>query len=352
MYYKELSLLKKKERLRQRQLFNEDIIDLASNDYLGLAENKIILKNSINHLEKLKFHSSKASLLVNGYNITHKLLEDKLKQLNNFEDAVIVGSGFLANMALFELGRKNDLFLVDEEYHASGIVGSRLTNATVRFFKHNNLEDLINISKDYKKFNRVFIVVEGIYSMLGDKVKEEICSYAHKIGYLIIDEAHSTGVVGNNLMGIVDEYNLNPKKTIKMGTLGKSLGSYGAYILANKEIIDFLINKAKSIIYTTALSPFDTLSAYYALQFIEENLNTLKENIKIKQELFQTSSLIKIIKSKNNTHLLQKKEELLNKNILIGAIRPPTVKSPIFRIILRLPIKNNIISKTIKELYC
>jgi 8-amino-7-oxononanoate synthase len=350
MYKKELDILKKKNRLRKRNLYSEYIIDLASNDYLGLAEDKEILNKAYIKAKEFSSHSAKASMLVNGYHIAHKMLEDKLKELNNFEEALIVGSGFLANMALFELGRKGDVFYVDEEYHASGIVGAKLTNAEVKFFKHNDFNSLKNISKDYNKYNRVFVVVEGIYSMMGDKVKREITDYAQEIGHLIIDEAHSVGVVGDNLMGITDEYKLNPDKTIKMGTLGKALGSYGAYILAKKEIIEFLLNKAKSVIYTTALSLIDSLLAYYSLEKIENNLDFYKKEIKNKQKLFNTNSLIKIVPAKDNKTLLQKQQELLNKNILIGAIRPPTVKSPIFRVILRANINIDIISKTLNFL--
>jgi len=349
MYQKELEILKKRNRFREKKLY-ENVIDLASNDYLGLAEDIEILDKAYYETKKLGLHSAKASLLVNGYTKAHKLLEDELKKLNNFEEAVIVGSGFLANMALFELGRKGDLFLVDEEYHASGIVGSKLTQAEVKFFRHNSINDLENKAKDYKKYNRVFIVVEGIYSMMGDKVKEEITEFGQKIGYLIIDEAHSVGVCGNSLMGIADEYNLNPKKTIKMGTLGKALGSYGAYILANKEIIDFLLNKAKSIIYTTALNPLDVYLSLFGLKKIQENLNDFKEKIEKRKLTFNSDSLIKIINAKDNQTLLKKQKELLNNNILIGAIRPPTVKTPIFRVIMRTNIKLDIISQTIKFL--
>ncbi|GAX88333.1 8-amino-7-oxononanoate synthase [Lebetimonas natsushimae] len=350
MYEKELNILKKKNRLRKRNLYPDNITDLASNDYLGLAENKKILDKACSKAKEFKSHSAKASMLVNGYHRAHRLLEDKLKNLNNFEEALILGSGFLANMALFELGRKGDIFYVDEEYHASGIIGSKLTGAEVKFFKHNDFENLKKISVDYKKYNRVFTVVEGIYSMMGDKVKKEITDYAQEIGHLIIDEAHSVGVIGNNLMGITDEYNLNPNKTIKMGTLGKALGSYGAYILAKKEVIEFLLNKARSVIYTTALSPVDSLIAYYGLEEIENNLNLFKEKIKKRKELFNTDSLIKIIPAKDNETLLQKQKELLEKNILIGAIRPPTVKNPIYRVILRANVNLDIISKTLNFL--
>jgi 8-amino-7-oxononanoate synthase len=156
--------------------------------------------------------------------------------------------------------------------------------------------------------------------------------------------------VGENLMGITDEYALNPKKTIKMGTLGKALGSYGAYILADKEIISYLLNRAKSIIYTTALSPVDTLLAFYALEKIQNNLESFKEKIKEKKLMFNSDSLIKIIPAISSKVLLQKQQELLKAQVLVGAIRPPTVKNPIFRVILRTNVKNAIISKTLKFL--
>ncbi len=349
MYEKELLILEKKDRLREKKIY-KNIIDLASNDYLCLAENRHIRKKAFKKALKLRSHSAKASLLVNGYTKIHKEFEEYLCKLNNFEDGVIVGSGFLANLALFELVRKKDLALIDEEYHASGIVGSKLTQGEVRFFKHNDLEDLKEKSKDYKNFNRVFVFTEGIFSMMGDKVKKEITDYAQQIGTLIIDEAHSVGVCGNRLLGITDEYNLNPKKTIKMGTLGKALGSYGAYILANEDIIKFLINKAKSIIYTTALNPIDILLSFYGLKEIQNNLKHYKSKINNKMIKFNTQSLIKIVPAKDNKEVLKKQQDLLQKGILIGAIRPPSVKTPIFRIILRTCIDDKIIQKTLNFL--
>ncbi|NPA11902.1 MAG: pyridoxal phosphate-dependent aminotransferase family protein [Epsilonproteobacteria bacterium] len=348
MYKKELLLLQRKNRYRERKTY-QNILDLASNDYLGLAEDEEILDKAYAAL-KNNPHSAKASLLVNGYTKFHQMLEDKLKKLNNFEDALIVGSGFLANMALFELGRRGDLFLVDKEYHASGITGSKLTSAQVRFFEHNDINDLKEKSKDYKNFKRVFVAVEGIYSMRGDKVKKEITDYSHQIGYLIIDEAHSVGVRGDGLMGITQEYGLNPKKTIKMGTLGKALGSYGAYILANKDITDFLINKAKSVIYTTALSPMDVLLGYYALEKIENNLDFFKEEINKRLLTFNCDSLIKIITSKSNKEVMEIQKKMQKKGVLVGAIRQPTVNTPLIRAILRTNIDLNTQKKVIDEI--
>ncbi len=349
MYKKELKVLQKKGRLRKREIY-DNFIDLASNDYLCLSENRHIRQKAFEKALNLPSHGAKASQLVNGYTQIHKEFEEYLCTLNNFENGIVLGSGFLANLALFELVRKKDLALIDEEYHASGILGSKMSQGEIRFFKHNDLYDLMQKSSDYKNFNRVFVFTEGIFSMRGDKVKKEITDYAQQIGTLIIDEAHSVGICGKRLLGITDEYNLNPSKTVKMGTLGKALGSYGAYILSNKEITEFLINKAKSIIYTTALSPVDILLAKSALEEIQKNIDFYKEKINDKISTFKTESLIKIIEANHINELMNKKKELQNQNILIGAIRPPTVKIPIFRIILRTCINNDIIQKTINFL--
>jgi len=158
------------------------------------------------------------------------------------------------------------------------------------------------------------------------------------------------GVIGKNLMGITDEYNLDTKKTIKMGTLGKALGSYGAYILGNGEVINYLLNRAKSVIYTTALSPMDSLLAYFALEKIQDNLSEFKALISERKLTYNLNSLIKIIPEIDNLTLKRKQNELLEKNIIVGAIRPPTVKQPIYRVILRTNVKMDIISKTINYL--
>jgi 8-amino-7-oxononanoate synthase len=240
-------------------------------------------------------------------------------------------------MSIFEsLARKGDLIVLDEEYHASGRVGVNLSQAEVRYFKHNDLEDLIIKLKDSIHFNRIFVGVEGIYSMGGDLVKEEILKYlsVKKKVITIIDEAHSVGVVGDNLMGVIDLYKMPTVNTIKIGTLGKALGSYGAYILASKEIISFLENRAKGIIYTTALSNFDTMYAYFALKNIKSNLDYYKEEIQKRQNLLGIDSLIYTKEYKND--ILLKNEELQKEGFLVGAIRPPTVKLPIFRITARI----------------
>lgn len=342
MYENEIKALKRANRFRERKIF-DNLKDYASNDYLGLAEDKKILKKTYTYLKNNNTHGAKASQLVNGYHPIFEKFEKFLCKTNSFENALVIGSGFLANLAMFEaLGRRGDTFLVDEEYHASGIVGTKLTEAEVIFFKHNDHKDLEEKIKDLNS-KRVFIAVEGVYSMGGDLLNKEIFSVAKKhFAYLIVDEAHSSGVLGENLTGIFSYYGITPDKThIKMGTLGKAYGSYGAYILANSEIISFLENRAKSLIYATAPSLYDIAYAFYCAKKIQKNSSQYREKILKVQNCAKnilgitTKSLILPIPVKSSKEAIHFQAILQERGFLVGAIRPPTVQEPILRVILR-----------------
>ena len=218
MYSKELNILKKRDRFRKREIFPENLIDFASNDYLGLASNQEILEKTYNSI-KGESYGAKASLLVNGYNEYHQMLEEYLCEINHYPAGIVVGSGFLANLSIFEsLARRGDLIIFDEEYHASGIVGSRLSQAEIRYFKHNNLEDLIYKLRDSIHFKRVFVAVEGIYSMRGDLVKEEILNYLSakkkvpnntlKLGVVVLSEIALGLFIGFLSMIIIEGFRL------------------------------------------------------------------------------------------------------------------------------------------------
>ena len=351
MYSKELSSIKKSNRFRTRDIFDETLIDLASNDYLGLSTNKTLLQNAYERLLKSNSHSPKASMLVNGYNQIHEAFEKKLCEVNNFEAGITVGSGFLANISLIEaLVRKNDTLFIDEEYHASGILATKLLKPEqVVIFNHNDFIDLEEKIKKNQRTGRIIIAIEGVYSMGGDLAPIEIFKLADNYkALLIVDEAHSSGVIGDNLLGIYDYYKIKPNKFhIKMGTLGKAYGSYGAYILASKEIIEFLTNRAKPIIYSTAPSLFDTALALESLNFIINNKKELKtkieKNLYIIQERLgiDSKSLIIPIDIGDNKKVKEIQEILKNKGYLVGAIRQPTVKSAIIRLIAKIDIDEN-----------
>lgn len=348
LYTKELDAIKKSNLLRTRNIYDATLMDMASNDYLGLANNKTLFTNSYEKIIKEDCHAPKASMLVNGYSKFHKEFEDNLCAFNNFEAGVVVGSGFLANISMIEaLVRKGDILFIDEEYHASGILATKLLDANqVVVFEHNNPQDLKTKLLEHKAKKRTLIAIEGVYSMGGDLAHKDIFTIADEHNaILIVDEAHSSGVIGENLSGIFNYYGITPKANhIKMGTLGKAYGSYGAYILASAHIIEFLLNRAKAIIYTTAPSLFDIALGNESLNYIQTHTQELKKKIKerqalIKEELaIDAQSLIIAYEIGDNKKVLAIQEKLKKEGYLVGAIRQPTVTSAIIRLIAKVDI--------------
>jgi len=252
----------------------------------------------------------------------------------------------LANLALIEaLVRKGDMLFMDEEYHASGVMAAELLGDRVVKFKHNDVEDLKE-KLDAHPAKRQIIAVEGIYSMGGDICKREIFTLAEAYkAIMIVDEAHSAGVLGTNLLGVFEYYGIDiNERHIKMGTLGKAYGSYGAYILASAHIISFLVNRAKPIIYSTAPSVFDTALAYVNMQYIRKKSEKLRAEILTRQMMVRRElkthceSLIVPIEMPSNEHALYIQKGLMAQGYLIGAIRRPTVEKPMVRVILNLNV--------------
>ncbi|MGC9351686.1 MAG: aminotransferase class I/II-fold pyridoxal phosphate-dependent enzyme [Sulfurovum sp.] len=346
MYENEIEALKRAGRFRERKLYDDTLRDLASNDYLGLSGKKKHLKKAIKLLEDYETISPKASMLVNGYHPIHRIFEMELAEANSFEEGMIVGSGFLANMALIEsLVRKGDMLFMDEEYHASGVLASQLLGERVVTFKHNDVEDLREKLEAYPA-KRQIIAIEGVYSMGGDLAKKEIFDLAEeREALLIVDEAHSAGVLGWKLQGIFEHYGIPiTERHIKMGTLGKAYGSYGAYILASREIISFLENRAKSVIYSTAPSVIDTALALVNFRYIRKKADKIREEIAKRQMMVKEAygidlqSLILPIEVQDNAQALFLQKGLMAQGYLIGAIRQPTVAHPILRVILSLSV--------------
>ncbi|NOR55097.1 MAG: aminotransferase class I/II-fold pyridoxal phosphate-dependent enzyme [Sulfurovum sp.] len=346
MYENEIKALKKAGRFRERKLFSDDLVDLASNDYLGLSHNKKLFKKAVKLVTKYDTLSSKASLLVNGYHPIHKDFEETMAKQNGFEEGLVVGSGYLANLALMDaLVRKGDMLFMDEEYHASGVMGAALVKERVVIFKHNDAQDLAEKLAAYPG-KRQIIAVEGVYSMGGDLCVKDIFTLAEeKEAIMIVDEAHSAGVLGENLLGIFEHYDIAiNNRHIKMGTLGKAYGSYGAYILASSHIVSFLVNRAKPIIYSTAPSVFDTALALVNMKHIRKKAKTYREKINARQALVESSfglvcaSLIVPLEMPNNTATQEMQAALIAKGILVGAIRQPTVEKPIMRLILNVSV--------------
>ncbi len=345
LYAKELQALKRAGRYRTRNVVNNSFKDFASNDYLGLAHNATLHKQTCNFLNTQDIHASKASMLVNGYHQIHQDFEKALSKANGFEEGIVLGSGFNANIALIEaLTRKGDTLIMDELYHASGVLASEIGSIDVVFFPHNDMDALRKLlQKSTAKRN--IVAVEGIYSMDGDMCPREVFDIVDEYDncVLIVDEAHSSGVVGEHLMGVFDYYNIEIKPNyIKMGTLGKAYGSFGAFILASSHIVEYLLNRAKPLIYATSLSLYDTKLAHYSLEYIIQNAAMLTQEIQTRRDIIKESfgisidGLIVPLHIGDNKKVIVIKDQLLQHNIAVGAIRQPTVPSAIIRLIARL----------------
>ncbi|MBD3806309.1 aminotransferase class I/II-fold pyridoxal phosphate-dependent enzyme [Sulfuricurvum sp.] len=358
-YESELKALKRSGRYRERHVRDATLIDAASNDYLGLAYHKELHRQACDTLSRYSDHSPKASMLVNGYHPIHVAFEEALCEANGFEAAIVMGSGFNANVGLIEaLVRKGDILLMDEEYHASGIAGARMCDGEVIFFPHND-DEALKEALEHHRGKRIIVAIEGIYSMGGDCVHKEIIDLSIEYGaILIVDEAHSSGVIGEHLMGILDHYAIEPTPLmIKMGTLGKAYGSFGAYVLASRHICDYLINRAKNVIYATAPSLYDTALGHHALLFIQKHSVMLREAIRKRQEIIHDElglsigGLIAPIVIGDNHKVVEIQCELRETlGVHVGAIRQPTVKDAIIRLIARVEIDESVLREVCRRL--
>lgn len=342
-YSKELEIMQKKGILREKKLRSNSLLDYASNDYLGLSTHKTLLNQAIKILKSHPYHSPIASMAINGYHQIHFEFEEFLKSYFGFPSATLFGSGFLANIALFEtLVRKGDVIFIDELYHASGQLPARLLGNRAIFFSHNNPQDLREKIIKTPIKGRAIIAIEGIYSMDGDISDIAFSEIAKEFGaLLIVDEAHSSGVLGENLKGYFDYHQIPIQENhIKLGTLSKAYGSYGAFVLAEKSIINFLFTKAKTSIYTTAPSLFDIALAHCNLDYVKAHTSHIKQKLKAQKQaispILHTDSQLGII-SFNSQEKMQKISTELEKNgFLVGSIRKPTAQTPRLRISLNI----------------
>ncbi len=239
-------------------LDNHEFIDFSSNDYLGLAQHSYLIEESQRIAAEYGVSSS-ASRLMSGDLKIHHLLEEVIADFKGKESAIVFGSGYLANIGVIPaICERGDVIFSDRLNHTSIMDGILLSSARFFRFKHNDIDHLEKLLKQERpKFRRSLIIVEGIYSMDGDQppLKEIVALKEQNNSILMVDEAHATGIFGEKGSGVVEEQGLIDEVDLIMGTFGKALGSYGAYVAASKKMILYLINKAKSFIYSTALPP-------------------------------------------------------------------------------------------------
>ena len=294
------------ERSRQglyRNLSAENnLIDFASNDYLGFAcsnDLKGVVKNS--EIRVGRFNGSTGSRLITGnYNFGVEL-EEFIANYHKADAALIFNSGYDANLGLFSsLPQKGDTVIYDEYIHASIRDGIRLSFASAYSFNHNDVEALKNKLK--KARGRVFVAVESVYSMDGDFAPlTEICKLCKENNAaLIVDEAHATGIFGENGAGLVLELGLQKEVFARIHTFGKALGCHGAAVLGSESLKNYLVNFSRPFIFTTGL-PLATLetikSAYLNLPAAKENIAKIKDLIQIFKTKINSSGHFKLIES-------------------------------------------------------
>jgi len=315
------------------------LLDFSSNDYLALSEHPEVIAASVKYLEMFGAGAGAARLMSGDLEINH-LLEQEVALLKSREAALTFGSGYLANIGIIPaLVGRGDLIITDRLSHASIYDGCLLSGARTIRFRHNDLVHLEQILQEKRsQFNTCLVVVESIYSMDGDRCPLiELVEFKSRYDFLLmVDEAHATGLYGENGAGIIEEDNVSHGVDIAMGTFGKALGSYGAYAAATRGIVDFLVNKARTFIYATALPPA-VVGATLAALYLVKSEPQLRMDLQAKVAYFKKqlrknglkddhgpSQIIPVMVG-DSAKALAIADELRENGIYVKAVRPPTV---------------------------
>ncbi|GET37832.1 aminotransferase class I/II-fold pyridoxal phosphate-dependent enzyme [Microseira wollei] len=329
-------------------LEGQEVINFASNDYLGLAGDPRLIQAAIAATSTFGTGST-GSRLLSGHRGIHGELERAIASFKQTEDALAFSSGYLANLgAIAALVGKRDLILSDRYNHSSLKNGAILSGATVVEYAHGDVQDLnVKLEKERELYRRCLIITDSVFSMDGDLCPlPALLDLAEQFNcMLLVDEAHATGVLGANGAGCVEHFGCTGRQLIQMGTLSKALGSLGGYIAGSSTLIDFLRNRAPSWIYTTALSPADTAAALEAIKIIQQEPQRraqLWRNVDyLKQLIMQELPDLKLLPSESAILCLQLNDaasalkignQLKKEGIFAPAIRPPTVPTSRIRI--------------------
>jgi 8-amino-7-oxononanoate synthase len=329
-------------------LSGQEVINFASNDYLGLAGDERLQTAAITAIQEFGTGST-GSRLLSGHREIHRELEQGIAATKQTEDALVFSSGYLANLGtIAAIVGKRDLILSDQYNHSSLKKGAILSGATVIEYPHSGTAALLqNLQEHRKHYRRCLIITDSVFSMDGDLCPlPQLLDLAEEFSsMLLLDEAHATGVMGKTGAGCVEHFGCTGRELIQIGTLSKALGSLGGYVAASSPLIDFLRNRAPSWIYTTALSPADTAAAIAAIKILREepqrreqlwqNVNYLKQLIQDdlpNLKLVPTESAILCFQLPNAAAALTAGKHLRESGIFAPAIRPPTVSTSRIRI--------------------
>jgi glycine C-acetyltransferase/8-amino-7-oxononanoate synthase len=314
------------------------LIMLSSNNYLGLAAHPRVKQAAIAAAERYGVGAGASRLIAGGLEPIRRL-EAKLASLKGVEAALVFGSGYLANLGVITaLAGPGDVVFSDALNHASLIDGCRLSKAEVRVYRHGDAGHLRALLEQSASARRRLIVTDSVFSMDGDFAPlREIVELARQFDAVtMIDEAHAVGVVGPGGAGLAAEFGLEKEIDVQMGTLSKALGAYGAYVAGSSTLIDFLINRARSFIYTTGLPPSIAAAAEMAIELMNaepQRIRRLWENaaylhdrlVKAGFKFGPTQSPILPLMIGEAPAATAMAARLFERGVYVIAIRPPTV---------------------------
>ncbi|MDO9464412.1 MAG: 8-amino-7-oxononanoate synthase [bacterium] len=320
-------------------LDGKELINFSSNNYLGLAGDPVLKEAACNAIEKYGCSSTASRLMCGNLDINEKL-EKRIADFKRTEAALTFNSGYMANIGVISalMGRQ-DVIFADKYNHASLVDGCILSRAKLMRYPHKDVKSLEQILKDVGKYGRRLIVTDSVFSMDGDIAPlPEIIELANKYDCMVmIDDAHATGVLGEKGRGSAEYFDI-PEGAIDihMGTLGKALGSFGAYVAGSRSLMEFLINRARSFIFTTALPPSvigSVIAAILILEMDNTRIKTLNNNAsyfrnQLRKEGFNIlnteTQIIPLIVGENRK-AIQFSRFLMQNGIFAVPIRPPTV---------------------------
>lgn len=314
-----------------------EVLSFSSNDYLGLANHPALIA-ALQEAAAKSGVGSGASHLITGHHRYHHELEQALAAFVGLPAALLFSTGYMANLAVIPaLMGRNDAIFADKLNHASLNDAAVLSRAQLHRYPHNDLPALEKMLRA-SHASRKLVVADAVFSMDGDlaRVPELLALCEQYDAWLMLDDAHGFGVLGAKGRGVLSHFQVASKRIIYMATLGKAAGVSGAFVAGESVLIDYLIQNARTYIYTTATPPALAAALLAALKIIEQEdsrrvhlnqlINLLKANLRLQRwQLMESSTAIQPVIVGSNEDVLRLSEYLLTQGILVPAIRPPTV---------------------------
>jgi glycine C-acetyltransferase len=350
-FHEELEFLKKRGLYRTTRLVEgaqrsrvtldgREVVMLCSNNYLGLADHPLLKEAAIKAVEKYGV-SSCASRLVSGTMELHEELEANIASFKGTDAALVFNSGYAANTGIIPaLAGRGDIIFCDRLNHASIVDGCLLSRASLARYPHNDMEALRRLLEENETKGRKLIVTDGVFSMDGDLAcLPKLVELKNEFGaMLMVDDAHGTAVLGKCGRGTAEYFDLLSEIDIHMGTLGKAFGSFGAYAAASADTIAFLINKARSFIFSTSLPPAVLAISIAALELVTSQEGaSLRKRLKGNSEYFRSAlrkegfdtmgsetQIVPVYAGEPET-VMEFSRIVLDNGVYAQGIRPPTV---------------------------